>query len=149
MRFEDTPGINAYQFIRQILPADVVNWTHHDGLEPAAPFTVFCNGQPNQFWPDIAGPTNGCHRNIGSAKGEQFVSLPMGILAGGVTLQARRPMQFQVFNPLTGAIVSNLVLNAENRFTLPQGPGAYILKGTLRRSKPRSSSGRGRVSVSL
>jgi hypothetical protein len=53
----------------------------------------------------------------------------MGVLGGGVTLQARRPVRFQVFNPLTGAVVSNLTLNAGNRFTLPQGAGAYILKG--------------------
>ena len=81
--------------------------------------------------PDVSGPTNGCHRNIGSAKGDQFVCLPMGILSGGVTLQARRPLTFQVFNPLTGAVVSNLTLIAENRFALPQGPGAHILKGRL------------------
>jgi hypothetical protein len=137
LRFEDTPGINAYQFVRQILPGDLANWARHDGLEPASPFTVFCNGQPDRYWPDVASPTNGCHRNIGSAQGEQFVSFPMGILAGGVTLQARRPVQFQVFDPLTGAVVSNLVLNAGNRFMLPQGPGAYILKGGFRQTNQK------------
>ncbi|MBE3070436.1 MAG: hypothetical protein IMZ66_09410, partial [Planctomycetes bacterium] len=74
---------------------------------------------------DETHPAGGCDRNIGSVKGSQFVCLPMGILGGGVTLQARRPVQFQVFNPLTGAADSNLTLKAGDRFALPQGPGAY------------------------
>ncbi len=131
-RFEDTAGINAYQHLRQILPPDLAGcWVRNDGLEPAAPFTVFCDGQPNRYWPDVSGPTNGCHRNIGSVKGSEFVCFPMGILGGGVTLEARRPLRCEVFHPLTGGVVSNLTLNAGNRFTLPQGPGAYILKGTV------------------
>ena len=81
-------------------------------------------------------PTDGCDRNIGSTKGSEFVCLPMGILGGGVTLQARRPVRFQVFDPLTGAAVSNLTLKAGDRFALPQGPGAYILKGTFLDTAP-------------
>ncbi len=130
VRFENTAGINAYQFIRQILPPEVASWVRNDGIEASAPFTVFCNGQANRYWPDVSNPTNGCHRNIGSAKEREFVSFPMGILGGGLTLQTRRPVKVQVFNPLTGAVVSNVTLmNPGSQVTLPQGPGAYILKG--------------------
>lgn len=129
--FEDSAGINAYQHLRRILPPDLASWTRNDGLEPGAPFTVFCDGQPNRYWMEVRGATTGCHRNIGSVKGNEFVCLPMGILAGGVTLEARRPVQFEVFHPLTGVALSNLTLNVAERFTLPQGPGAYILKGTF------------------
>ncbi|HEY2952856.1 MAG TPA: hypothetical protein VGK40_09750, partial [Verrucomicrobiae bacterium] len=131
VRFQDTAGINAYQYLRTILPGDLASWVRNDGLEASAPFTVFCNGQPNQYWPNVASPTSGCDRNIGSAKGREFVCFPMGILSGGVTLQARRPVRFQVFNPLTGGVVSNVTLNAGNSVTLPQGPGAYLLKGSF------------------
>jgi Big-like domain-containing protein len=131
-RFENMAGINAYQFIRAILPADLSSWIRNDGIEASAPFTVFCNGQPNTYWSSVAGPTNGCDRNIGSAKGKEFLCFPMGILSGGVTLQARRALKFQVFNPLTGVVVSNVIMNAGNLITLPQGPGAYILKGSFR-----------------
>jgi hypothetical protein len=55
----------------------------------------------------------------------------MGILGGGVTLQARRPVQFQVFNPLTGEAVSEMTLDGGSQVTLPQGPGAWILKGSF------------------
>jgi hypothetical protein len=128
-RFEDTAGINAYQFIRQILPADVAGWVRNDGLESSAPFTVFCNGQANRYWPEVTNPTNGCVRNIGCAKGSEFVSFPMGILAGGVTLEARRTVRFELFHPLTGAAMSNVTLNAGGEVTLPPGPGAWLLKG--------------------
>jgi len=131
-RFENMAGINAYQFLRTILPADLSSWVRNDGLEASAPFTVFCNGQANTYWPTVASPTSGCDRNIGSAKGREFVCFPMGILSGGVTLQARRAVKFQVFNPLTGAVVSNVTMNVSNSITLPQGPGAYILKGSFR-----------------
>lgn len=131
IRFENTAGINAYQYLRQLLPPDLASWVRNDGLESSAPFTVFCNGQANRYWPDVNSPTDGCDRNIGSAKGRQFVCFPMGILGGGVTLQARRPVQFEVFNPLTGEVVSNLTLNVGSQVTLPQGPGAWILKGNF------------------
>ncbi|MBI3850244.1 MAG: hypothetical protein HY298_08145 [Verrucomicrobia bacterium] len=131
VRFEDTAGINAYQFLRQILPPDLASWVRNDGLESSAPFTVFCNGQANKYWPDVSSPSSGCDRNIGSAKGKEFVCFPMGILGGGVTLQARRPVSFQVLNPLTGAVVYNYALGTGSQVTLPQGPGAYLLKGTF------------------
>lgn len=129
--FENTAGINAYQQLRQILPPDLASWVRNDGLEATAPFAVFCNGQPNKYWPDVASPADGCDRNIGSAKGSEFVCFPMGILGGGVKLQARRPMRFQVLDPLTGALVFNYALNTGSAVTLPQGPGAYLVKGTF------------------
>ena len=130
-RFEDTAGINAYQYLRRLLPSDLAGWVRNNGLEPSAPFTVFCNGQANRYWPDVSSPTNGCHRNIGSAKGCEFICFPMGILSSGVTLEARRPVRFQVFNPLTGEVFSNPTMNARDKVTLPQGPGAWILRGNF------------------
>lgn len=129
IRFENTPGISAYQHLRKILPPDLASWRRNDGLESAAPFTVFCDGQANKYWPDVKGAASGCDRNIGSIKGNRFISFPMGILEGGVTLQARRPVRVEVINPLNGMSVSNITLNADQQCTLPQGPGAYILRG--------------------
>lgn len=130
-RFENTPGINAYRHIRKLMPGDLAGWVRNDGLEPSAPFTVFCNGQADRYWPDVSNSTDGCLRNIGSVKGGQFVCFPMGIRAGGVTLQARRAVRFQVFNPLTGEAVLGATLDGGNQVTLPQGPGAWILKGSF------------------
>ena len=129
VRFENTPGIHAFQSVRRVLPGDLASWKRNDGIESGAPFTVFCDGQPNRYWAEVSGATNGCHRNVGSAQGEEFVCFPMGILRGGVTLEARRPLTFQVFDPLTGVALTNVTLTAGHRFALPRGPGAFILKG--------------------
>ena len=129
LHFEDAAGIDAFRHLRQLLPGDLASWVRNDGLEPSAPFTVRCHAKPNRYWPEVNNPTNGCVRNIGSTKAGELVCLPMGILAGGVTLEARRDVRFEVYNPLTGTVVSNLTLSAGTALTLPQGPGAYIIKG--------------------
>jgi hypothetical protein len=130
MLFENTAGIDAFCHLRRILPPDLASWARNDGIEPRAPFTVFCSGKPNHYWPDVRQPADGCVRNIGSSKGGQFLCLLMGILDGGVTLEARHAARFQIFNPLTGGVITNLTLEAGRRFTLPQGPRAYIIKGS-------------------
>lgn len=138
--FEDMPGISALRHLRRLLPGDLANWERHDGLEPAAPFTVFCDGRANRYWRDSRAEGRGCLRSIGGTKGREFVSFPMGILRDGVTLQARRPVQFQVVNPLTGVTVSNLTLSTGERFVLQQGPGAFILKGVVLDSSARAGT---------
>jgi hypothetical protein len=137
-RSETSAGINAYRFIRQILPPDLASWRRNDGLEPAAPLTVYCDNRPNRYWSEVNHPTDGCVRNTGSVKGAEFVCLSMGILGGGLTLQARRPVQFHVINPLTGAPVSNQTLAVGDRCTIPQGPGAYICRGRFLNAAPPS-----------
>jgi hypothetical protein len=130
MLFEDTPGIDAFCHLRHMLPPDLASWSRNDGIELRAPFTVFCNGEPNRYWPEARQPADGCVRNIGGRQGGEFVCLPMGILGGGVTLEARHAVRCQVFNPLTGTVFTNLTLAAAERFALPQGPGTYIIKGS-------------------
>ncbi len=130
VRFEDSAGIDAYRQVRILLPPDGSSWVRNDGLEPTAPFTVYCNGQPNKYWPDVPGATSGCDRNIGGTKGEEFICYPMGILNGGLTLQARQPVSFTAYNPLTGEVVYHLALGANEQCVLPRGPGAYLLRGS-------------------
>jgi hypothetical protein len=146
--FENTAGINAYRFLRRVLPPDLASWGRNDGIEPGAPLTVYCNNRPNRYWPDVSRPVDGCVRNIGSVKGREFVCFPMGILGSGVALQARRPLRLQAINPLTGAAVTNQNLKAGDRFTLPQGPGAYICKGTILDGSPHAADGQRRSQAS-
>ena len=56
---------------------------------------------------------------------------PIGILPGGFTLQARQPLECQIFDPLTGVAVANLNLKAGDNYHVVQGPGAYIIKGVI------------------
>jgi hypothetical protein len=76
--FESTAGINTYQYLRQILPPDPASWVRNDGVEAAAPFPVFRNGQANKYWPDVSGWTDCRDRNIGSSNGSKFVCLIPG-----------------------------------------------------------------------
>jgi hypothetical protein len=83
--------------------------------------------------------------NTGKVKGADWVALPIGILAGGVELEARRPVSFQVIHPLTGQVVAQLEKARGERFTLARGPGAYVLRGVFT-DVPGSAA---RVSVDL
>ncbi len=128
-RFEDQPGIRHMRNLTSILPADLPNWTPNDGIEPAAPFTITADGLPDTYWPDARNAATGALRNIGAIRGDEFVALPMGILPGGVTLEARRDLFVEAYDPLTGLVAQSKILRKGEPFTLPQGPGAYILKG--------------------
>ncbi|WP_428938604.1 hypothetical protein [Fontivita pretiosa] len=131
-RFEDKPGVGSFWHLHRLLAGDIANWTRNDGLEAAAPFTVFANGQPNKYWwQGIANPTSGVSGNLSTIRDDRFYTLPMGILPGGAELQARRDMTFQLFNPLTGQVVLETTKRAGERFTIAQGPQAYIVKGTF------------------
>src|SRR5262249_11653115 len=93
-----------------------------------SPFTNYCMGQANRWWTEVGGATNGCDRNIAAVKGGEFVTCPIGVLGGGLEIESRRPMSFQVYNPLTGAVVYNFTKNTGDHVTLAQGPQGYLIK---------------------
>ena len=131
IRFEDLAGSDDYGSLKSIIPAALASWNRNDGLEASSPFTVYCNGVANTYWTSNPSATTGCHRNIGARKDDEILCYPQGILSGGVTLQAREQVNFTVYNPLTGAVVLGpITKNPGDQFTLSQGPGAYIIKGT-------------------
>jgi hypothetical protein len=131
-RFENTAGAGSFHRIRTLLPGDLPNWTRNDGLEPAAPFTVFAGGRADAYWSAVPGATDGCVRNTGSVQGQNFLCLPIGIQAGGVTLKARRACTVEAIDPLRGKVVVQTNLHAADSFKLPQGQGFYLLKGAWR-----------------
>ena len=135
--FESMAGAGDYLHLRAILPPDLPSWARNDGVQPEAPFRVHCDDRPDCYWPDHPGATRGCVRACGAAKGAVFVAFPMGILDGGVELEARRAMAFRVLDPLSGAVVHDMTSNAGERFVLSKGPGAYIIKGRYIEAAPR------------
>lgn len=143
-RFEQQPAVGSYVHLNDILPGDLASWIRNDGKEVGAPFTTYCSGQANKYWPEVAGATTGVVRHTGATKGDEFVTLPIGILGGGVELEARRPMLFQAYHPLTGASVVSRALDPGTRFMLGQGPRAYVIRGAFTDHKPVSE-----VSVDL
>lgn len=128
-QFEDQPGIRECRHLKQILPPDLPNWTPNDGLESTAPFTVFADERPNTYWPDAPESQSGVVRNMGATRDAEFVTLPMGILPGGVVLEARRAMELTVYNPLSGNAVLESRLEKGEQFHLAQGAGANVIRG--------------------
>jgi len=134
-RFEETPGIGDYRHLMDILPSDLPNWKRHDGREKESPFTVFADGNANRFWPEVPDSRDGCVRMIGSRAGDRFVCVPIGIRENGLQVQAREPVRFKVFDPLTGKVIMTTELTAGGQRRLPQGPGGLIILGqTLRQA---------------
>ncbi len=115
-RFENMPGIERFGPLLRLLPPDMPSWRRNDGKQPEAPFTL----------------VSGCVRNTGTRKGQRFVCVPIGIEAGGLVLEARKPLRVRAFDPLTGKQVLSQICRALQRVTLPQGPGAYLLLGEER-----------------
>jgi len=74
-------------------------------------------------------------RNIGGRKGDRFVCVPIGIREGGLQLQAREDLEFEAFDPVSGALVRAATLKTGERITLPAGSGGLILKGRVRTAK--------------
>lgn len=128
-RFQDMAGVGGYARLAEVLPPDFASWPRNDGKEPSSPFTVFAEGQANRTWPEVPGARSGVVMSTGKVKGAEFVTLPIGILDGGVVMEARRPVSFQVIHPLTGLPAAAMARARGERFTLSRGPGAYILKG--------------------
>ncbi|MDO8588601.1 MAG: NBR1-Ig-like domain-containing protein [Armatimonadota bacterium] len=130
--FRNSNGFTAYSKMIKLMPPNVLDWTRNDGIESAAPFTVFLNGTPNVYGPG-SGSGTGCYRNIGainSSDPDEWVCYPMGVQTGGVVLQARRPLTFNVYNVLTGALLAGYPVskNTGENITLPGTATAYLIK---------------------
>lgn len=129
-RFEDMAGVDNFQHLQTILPGDIANWQRTEGKDSFSPFITYANGQANKWWTEVGSPSSGAIRNLSNVKGNEFYTLPIGILAGGVELEPRQNMTIQVFNPLSGEVVYEMTPSAGARFTLGQGPQAYIIRGS-------------------
>jgi hypothetical protein len=127
-RLEEMPAVADFGFVRRTLPPDVANWRRTEGDAEFAPFVTFADGQPNKPWTDVPGAKTGALRHLSCDRGEEFYTLPIGILPGGVEIQARRKMTVEIFHPVTGKS-RRAVLVARERTHLPQGDGAYLIRG--------------------
>ena len=128
-RFEDTPSIREFRFLKNILPPDLPSWRRNDGRQKEAPFTVFANGKANSYVSEIPTSRDGCIRNIGSRNGDQFVCVPIGIRTGGLQLEAREDLEFDAIDPRSGKVVRSAKLETGETVHLPGEAGGLILKG--------------------
>jgi len=120
-------GLSA---MKTYLPADIPNWQHERfdkadaGIHPLVPFAGDARGA---LATDQS--KDGARQVLTSIKGEHFVVVPIGI-AEAVTLEARRPVTFDVLHPLSGETLGHHSLKAGQTVRLTGQP-VLILKGTF------------------
>lgn len=131
-RFQDTPAVDRFGHLLRLLPPDLPNWKRNDGKDTNAVFSVFAGGESNRYWPEVTTARDGCVRNTGSRKGDQFICVPIGIRPGGLELQARQNLEFTMHDPLTGKAVKSATLRSGEKLALPPGPGALLILGRVR-----------------
>lgn len=130
-RFEETPAIASLGALLRLLPPDLPSWTRRDGLSPEAVFTIFRGNQPDVYLDGEGGANDGCVRLAESRRDARFVSIPLGIPAGGLQVQARKEVEFSAHDPLTGTVLVSAKMKPGERLTLPSGPGALLLLGNV------------------
>jgi hypothetical protein len=127
-------GIDRFTAMRAILPPDLPDWTQTDAPSDDAPFTVFAgeNGQliPDAMWVDLGAPESGVVRAHGAVRDPEFVVFPIGIL-GSVTVAPRRPMIFDVIDPMTGAVIASHDLETDQQVQI-SGAEALVLRGSYK-----------------
>ncbi|HEY3391292.1 MAG TPA: hypothetical protein VGK58_01200 [Lacipirellulaceae bacterium] len=129
-RFEDMPGIDRFAPLLRLLPPDLPSWERNDGKEARAPFTVFAGGEANRYWPEFESARDGCVRNTGSRKANKFLCVPIGIRAG-LQIEARHPLKFTAYDPLTGEMRMTANMRRGARVKLPAAPGALVILGEI------------------
>jgi hypothetical protein len=128
-RFEEMPGVGDFPTLLKTLPGDIASWRRTEGEADFSPFVTFTGGQPNKPWTQVPGAKSGALRHLSCVKGEAFYTLPIAILPGGMQLEARRGMKFDVIHPLTGGVAQIKALAAGQRVTLEQGPQVWLIRG--------------------
>jgi hypothetical protein len=85
---------------------------------------------PDEMWPDFDDPPAGVVRAYGDVNGDAFFVFPMGIL-DHVVMEARQDMTFDVIDPMSGATLETVSLDAGEQHTL-SGHDALVLSGSFR-----------------
>ncbi len=131
----EMPGAGSFVHLRALVPGDLAAWTRRNSGSPEAPFQIFAldaRGEAvvDAAWPDLPGATGGVVRAYGAVRGGELFVFPMGV-RGRAVMAPRRPVEFDVIDPLTGAVVRHASLGAGERFELTDG-AAFALRGRYR-----------------
>jgi hypothetical protein len=130
-RFEDTPGVGKFRELVRRLPTDLPSWRRSDGKARTDLFRVFAGGKPERYAPEVPSAADGCVRLALSHKGDRFAALPLGIRPRGLEIEARRPIEWTAYDPLSGAVISSGRVRPGQRATVPPGPGALVILGRV------------------
>ncbi|MBA2302041.1 MAG: hypothetical protein H0W08_05355 [Acidobacteria bacterium] len=121
-----TAALDGLAQARTYVPAGVVNWQRHRRDSPAHPFTAA-----------------GAIEVFASIQDDQFFVAAVGVTDGVLQLTARRDLDFEVINPMTGAKGARQVVAAGGKSTL-SGSGMIVLSGRFTSPAKSLVAGRSR-----
>lgn len=124
--------LTAFSALKRYLPRDVVNWTRYRHDAGEHPFVTYAGETAGAVWPD--GHNDGAVEVLASVKASRFLVVPLGII-NGLTLEARRPMRFDVLHPLTGERLEAHSLRAGEKVRLRPLP-VLVLVGEFADAPP-------------
>jgi len=129
--FETMAGVRDFVHVLRILPPDIANWQPAQRGDDRFPLVTYADDQPDRWWQEVPQASRGATFHAGCVRDDAFYTLCIGVHSGGVEIEARFPMRIDVIHPLTGEIVREAVLAHQERLLLPQGPGAYVIRGRI------------------
>jgi len=124
----DVPGaaavFAAINTMRDLLPADLPNFAHHNAGWATYPFDSDLLTKPAG---SSLADRNGYLRAFAATAGDgRMVCLPM-LVKEPLPLRARQPMHLEVHDPLTGALLEQVDLAAGQTFTLTPRDAAVLV----------------------
>jgi hypothetical protein len=131
---ETMPGADAFANVVQMVPTDLAGWDRREGTESDAPFRFYAEDAggtlvEGAYWMDVAEPPrSGVVRTYSALRGNDFVMAPIGIM-GAATFEARRALEVDIHDPISGALLETRTLAAGERTTLSAAGGALWLRG--------------------
>jgi hypothetical protein len=120
--------LDGFSAMSRYLPPDIANWSAYRYAAAEHPFVAYAGDKRGAV--SSGGAEGGAREVLASVKGTRFLVVPVGV-ANGLTLEAKRPMRFDVIHPLTGAKLAAHELKAEQTVRLQPLP-VLILSGELR-----------------
>jgi hypothetical protein len=117
--------LDGFAAMKGYLPSDIANWRRHRHDSKESPFIPYAGKARGAIWPD--GHDDGAAEVLGSDKGDRFFVVPVGVV-NGLTLEARRDMEFDVLHPLTGEQLEHHSLKA-GETVRPRPLAVIVLSG--------------------
>lgn len=131
----DMPGADRFGHLAALIPGDLASWERQNAHWRDAPFRAFARDasgrlHPDTMWPDHGRGATGAVRVYSGVRGNEFFTIAFGI-QGRLTLEARRDLDLEVVDPMTGDVLERRFAPANQPFDL-QGAEAFVLRGRYR-----------------
>jgi len=127
-------GVGSFGQLDALVPADLPNWQRSEVRDLDAPLKVYASdasgSYPSTLWPELVSPQSGVTEGYAAISGNRFFVLLLGVL-DHVVIEARRNLDLQVHDPMTGTLLAEQALDTGQQSTL-SGASWFIVSGAFR-----------------